>query len=143
MKRTWGRVVVALVLLVVLLGVAIQFVRPSVIETNPPIVAEPAWPSPEGRALAARACFDCHSNETGWPWYSRLAPLSWLIARDVEEGRRRLNFSEWGTARREREIGEVVREGEMPPILYLLLHPSARLTSAEKDILARDLQSLR
>ncbi len=68
--------------------------------TNPPVAAEPAWASAQTRALAVRACFDCHSNETTWPWYSNVAPVSWLIQRDVDEGRRRLNFSEWNTTRR-------------------------------------------
>ena len=58
---------------------------------NPPVVAEPAWGSPATRELARRACFDCHSNETQWPWYSNIAPLSWLIQRDVDEGRDELN----------------------------------------------------
>ncbi len=145
MKRTGARILVVLVLLLVVAAGAIQLIRPSIIGNNPPVVAEPAWTSPEGRALAVRACFDCHSNETTWPWYSRVAPLSWLVARDTEVGRAVLNFSEWGTGRRgeTREMGEVILEGEMPPAIYLLMHPSARLTSAEKDALLRELQSLR
>ena len=63
--------------------------------TNPPVAAEPLWDSPQTRDLAVRACFDCHSNETEWPWYSNVAPISWLVQRDVEEGREELNFSEW------------------------------------------------
>ena len=70
------------------------------------------------RALAQRACFDCHSNETKWPWYSTIAPVSWLVQRDVEEGRRGLNFSEWGRPHKEaNEAASSVEKGEMPPLL--------------------------
>ena len=103
---------------------------------NPPVIQEPNWDSPETRALAVRACYDCHSNESVWPWYSNVAPISWLVQRDVDEGRQRLNFSEWGSGReaeRERELTEVISEGEMPPAIYLLQHGSARLTDAEKQ----------
>lgn len=101
--------------------------------TNPPVTAEPSWPSPEVRALAARACFDCHSNETKWPWYTNVAPSSWLVAHDVEEGRRELNFSEWDRKQKHaKDAEEELREGEMPPGVYLPLHPEAKLTDAEK-----------
>lgn len=69
-------------------------------QTNPPVIREPAWDSPQTRALAKRACFDCHSNETRWPLYSRFAPVAYIITDHVVEGRRKLNFSEWGTRRR-------------------------------------------
>jgi hypothetical protein len=115
--------------------------------TNPPTVQEPAWDSPETRALAVRACFDCHSNDTNWQWYTNIAPFSWLVQRDVDEGRESLNFSEWGMAggggedeegeegEVAEEVGEVLMEGEMPPAQYLLIHPEARLTDAEKQAL--------
>jgi hypothetical protein len=130
---------------VILLALLIQLIPYGKNHTNPPVVQEPNWDSPQTRELAARACFDCHSNETGWPWYSSIAPFSWLIQHDVDEGRQRLNFSEWGAAasgqsnRREREtreIGEVILEGEMPPAYYIPLHPVSRLTAAEKQALA-------
>ncbi len=110
---------------------------------NPPVVSEPAWDSPATRALAVRACFDCHSNETVWPWYSNIAPVSWLVARDVQEGRSRLDFSEWGPGYRQdlNEIGEVLQEGEMPPLQYTLLHPAARLSEAERLALIAGLQN--
>jgi hypothetical protein len=103
--------------------------------TNPAVVAEPAWNSPETRALAVRACFDCHSDETVWHWYSNIAPFSWLIQRDVDEGRRRLNFSDWTATRRVRDVAEAIRRGDMPPLQYRLLHPEARLSDAEKTAL--------
>ena len=105
---------------------------------NPPVVQEPGWDSPQTRQLAQRACFDCHSNETIWPWYSYVAPISWLIARDVREGRERLNFSEWGQGEQEvEEVGEVVRQGSMPPNYFLITHPAARLSPAEKEALIK------
>jgi len=102
--------------------------------TNPPVTGEPAWDSPATKALAQRACFDCHSNETAWPWYSNLAPVSWLLQRHVTEGRERLNFSTWGTGRQEvGHAARLIREGEMPSWDYLLLHPDARLSDTEKQ----------
>lgn len=107
---------------------------------NPRVVHEPAWDSPSTRALAVRACFDCHSNETRWPWYSHVAPASWLVRRDVEVGRQELNFSDWtGAYEEEDESAESVIEGEMPPAAYRLLHSSARLSADERNQLARGL----
>jgi len=101
--------------------------------TNPPVTAEPAWDSPRTRELAARACFDCHSNETAWPWYTSVAPMSWLTQHDVDEGRAFMNFSEWDKPQGELgEVGEAIREGSMPPWYYGLLHSDARLSDAEK-----------
>jgi len=94
--------------------------------------------------LAQRACFDCHSNETVWPWYSNVAPVSWLVQHDTDEGRRVLNFSTWnsgGQSRRAGEAVEVVQEGEMPPATYLITHAGARLTAAEKQALANGLRA--
>jgi hypothetical protein len=110
--------------------------------SNPPIVAEPSWDSSSTRALAERACFDCHSNQTHWPWYSHVAPMSWLVQNHVDEGRSELNFSEWNRGNSEAdEAAKTVREGEMPPRSYLLLHPAARLTDAEREQLARGLDA--
>lgn len=102
---------------------------------NPPVVKEIAWQNSAARALAVSACYDCHSNETVWPWYSKIAPISWMITSHVEEGRGRLNFSNWGSGRSEDEVGEVIFEGEMPPAYYLLMHASARLSDNEKQTL--------
>ncbi len=105
--------------------------------TNPRVSSEPAWDRPATRALAVRACFDCHSNETQWPWYSNVAPVSWLVQRDVDVGRRRVNFSEWDRPYKEAgESAESVLDGEMPPIIYLPLHASANLSAEEKRSLA-------
>lgn len=112
--------------------IAVQLVPYGRDHTNPPVLGEPDWDSAATRELAARACFDCHSNETNWPWYSNIAPLSWLIQRDVDEGRSELNWSEWGFDDDEGdESAETVLEGEMPPRSYTLAHPEARLTDFE------------
>jgi hypothetical protein len=110
---------------------------------NPLVVAEPNWDSPRTRELAQRACFDCHSNETTWPWYSSVAPMSWLVQRDVDEGRQHLNFSDWGrvNSRRLRELNEVILEGSMPPLQYTILHPNASLSAAEKQELSDGLSA--
>jgi mono/diheme cytochrome c family protein len=106
---------------------------------NPPVAAEPAWDTPTTRELARRACFDCHSNETQWTWYSNIAPLSWLIQRDVDEGRDELNWSAWGPDEEGDESAETVIEGSMPPDSYSLLHPEARLSDQEIDALVAGL----
>lgn len=130
-----GRIIRFLFAGVLLIVVGIQllpFGRPS---ANPPVLAEPAWDSPTTRALAKRACFDCHSNETVWPAYAYVAPISWLVTSDVIRGRHKLNFSEWNSASSsEQEVDDlpkVFRRQSMPPRKYLLLHPDAKLTDAE------------
>ncbi len=122
---------------------AIQLVPYGRNHTNPPVLSEPTWDSPQTRDLAQRACFDCHSNETVWPWYSNVAPISWLVQHDVEEGRQKLNFSTWaqGGGEEAHEMTEVIAEGEMPMPIFLLTHPEARLTAAEKQALMNGLQA--
>lgn len=116
---------------------------------NPPVIAEPQWNSSETRALAERACFDCHSNETKWPLYSGLPVVGGLIERHVLDARQKLNFSEWGVAGREQE-GEEAAEKVYDPMHYAendtfpqppysWLHPKARLSQAERDQLAQGL----
>ena len=108
--------------------------------SNPPVIAEPQWDSPRTRELFIQACGDCHSNESVWPWYSNIAPVSWLVQRDVDEGREKLNVSEWGQGRQEAdEAFEAVKEGEMPLKPYLLLHPEARLSDSEQSELLNGL----
>jgi hypothetical protein len=109
--------------------------------SRPPVVAEPGW-DPSTRQLAVRACFDCHSNETRWPWYSQVAPVSWLVQHDVEEGRRVLNFSEWNRPQEGADdSAESVLKAEMPLRTYLWMHPSARLAPAESRALAAGLSA--
>ena len=104
-------------------------------------IVEPKWDSPRTRELARRACFDCHSNQTRWPWYAWIAPGSWLMQNDVEEGRDHLNFSEFDQRQRNAdEAADQVRSGEMPLWQYTLLHPEARLSDTEAEELARGLE---
>ncbi len=128
------------------LGVGIVFVAIQVVpygrsHTNPPISQEPAWNAPETRALAKRACFDCHSNETKYPWYTNVAPVSWLTESDTLDGRRKLNFSEWDRPQKEAgEASEELRKGEMPLWFYVPVHPEAKLSAAEQETLIAGVQ---
>lgn len=118
-----------------LLGIAagLQLVPYGHGRSNPPVSAEPEWDSPRTQELFARACRDCHSNETRWPWYAALAPSSWLLRWDVDEGRSHWNVSEWDRPEQHGdEAARMLREGEMPPWYYLPWHPEARLSDAER-----------
>ena len=123
---------------IVLVFLAIQLVPVS--RTNPPVTGE-IEASGDARTLLERSCWDCHSNETVWPWYSRIAPASWLVARDVTRAREELNFSEWAgydEGRRDHKLEEVeeqVEIGKMPLRIYLPLHPDARLSEDERRVL--------
>ena len=135
--------VLRILLSTVAVGVLIQLVPFGRNHTNPAAIQEPAWDSPQTRDLAKRACFNCHSNETVWPWYSSVAPVSWLTSRDVSGGRRHLNFTEWNKP--QRHAGHVVEEiktGDMPPWFYLPMHPEAKLTDAEKAALMAGFQKM-
>jgi hypothetical protein len=118
--------------------IAIQFVL--VNRTNPPVQGDFRG-SAEVVSVLRRACYDCHSNETVWPWYSRVAPLSWVIAHDVNEGRAVLNFSTWNQLSPEKqaeamkESWEEVAEGKMPTWYYVPLHPEARLSANDQSVL--------
>jgi len=114
--------------------------------TNPPVVTHVKWDSPQTQTLFQRACADCHSNETTWPWYAYIAPVSWLVARDVYQGRQRFNISDLNTSsprysRMASEIGRTIESGRMPMGIYLPMHPNARLTPAEMQALANGLQT--
>ena len=115
--------------------VAVQLVP--VARVNPPERGQPPAP-PEVQGLLQRACYDCHSNETRWPWYASVAPVSFLIARDIKEGRRELNFSLWDgyderrKTRKLKEITEQVEQAKMPQWYYVLFHPQAKLSASER-----------
>ena len=108
--------------------------------TNPPVQSE-IEPPPEVAAILRRACYDCHSNETQWPWYSRVAPASWWMISHVRVARGDLNFSEWPTFDLElqelalRDIEEQIKKHKMPLPSYLLLHPEARLDDEARQVL--------
>ena len=129
---------VKVVLGLIALAVLIQFIP--VPRTNPPVTAQISAP-PELLTVLRRACYDCHSNETTWPWYSKIAPSSWLVAWDVFEGRDHLNFSGWEQLPQEKQaklrkkIHKEVSDEEMPPGFYLLAHPNARLSEQDKGII--------
>jgi mono/diheme cytochrome c family protein len=133
MLRTWMRwAVIGLAVMVL----AIQLVPYGRDHTNPPVRKEPSWDTPQTRELTERACGDCHSNQTVWPWYSNIAPVSWLVQRDVDVGRRKLNYSEWDRRQEEAtESADTVRKGTMPPWYY----PWARLSPPERQALIRGL----
>ena len=131
-----------ILLALVVLFVLIQFIPYGKDHTNPPVVAEPNWDSPRTKELFMRACGDCHSNETKWPWYSNIAPLSWSIYHHVVEGREHFNVSMWGHQKKNEgeDAAEEVEEGEMPLKSYLLAHPEARLSDSEKKELIEGLK---
>jgi mono/diheme cytochrome c family protein len=104
--------------------------------SNPPVQAEPSWDTPGTRELAVQQCFDCHSNETKWPWYSNIAPVSWWLYGHVKDGREVLNFSEWDRPQESEDAAESVAEGEMPPGYY---KPWDRMSAQEKHALVQGL----
>jgi len=109
---------------------------------NPPGRVEPQWDSPRTRALAVAACFDCHSNETRWPWYSHVAPVSWLVQKDIEEGREHLNFQEFDRRQKNAtEAADELEDGKMPLKSYRWMHGEARLSDADKNALIEGLRA--
>jgi hypothetical protein len=130
--------IAAIALIVVFL--ALQVVRPE--RTNPSSDPAHEIQAPRNvKRIIERSCYDCHSNETHWPWYSNIAPMSWALVEDVNEGRDELSFSEWNAYSASRrshlleEICEQVEKGEMPLTPYTLMHPSAKLTIEDKRAL--------
>jgi hypothetical protein len=114
---------------------------------NPRVASSPSLPSAVGQVLRA-SCYDCHSNETVWPWYSHVAPISWLVASDVHRARKILNFSDWDRLGPDRQAemladaqGEI-EEGAMPPSRYLRLHREAKLTPETKAVLLLWMQGI-
>lgn len=109
--------------------------------SNPPVTEEPPWITREARSIAVASCYDCHSNQTRWPWYTDVIPWSWVTENDVENGRAQLNFSEWdreqpGLA----EADDTIENDDMPPWRYVLFHPEVRLSDQEKALLTRALR---
>lgn len=146
MLRVVKRILIAIGVIVALFGL-MQLVPFGRDHSNPPVLAEPRWSSPATRELAVRACFDCHSNQTRWPWYAHVAPFSWVTQRHVHIGRSVLNFSEWQPEWAERfplaeQSSSQVLRTEMPPRSYRMLHPEAQLTRAERIQLARGLHEM-
>lgn len=128
---TLGTSALVAALAVFLLAQAVPYGRD---HSNPPVTAEPEWATPQTRELMVRACFDCHSNEVVWPWYSNVAPLSWAVWKHVEDGRNKVNYQEWDRPQRDGDESlDETRNGSMPPGYYTFggLHSDADLTDAE------------
>jgi len=142
--RTPGRkVLLRAGLGLLLVAVLLQLLPFGRLGANPPVTRDAPWPNGRARELAVAACYDCHSNQTRRPLYSRVAPFSWLVARDVEQGREKLNFSTWeGSGGDARDAAETIVEGSMPPRRYLPLHPDARLTEDERRLLVQALEGM-
>lgn len=110
--------------------------------TNPPVTGDLTAP-PEVSRILRRSCYDCHSNETHWPWYAYVAPVSWLAVHDVDEGRRELNLSDWASMPEKRhkmapqKMIDEIDSGAMPMPRYLWLHPDARLTPEEVETIRK------
>jgi hypothetical protein len=142
MKRAWKIAFWS----VVILFVAAQLVPYGHRHDNPPAGTPVAFDSPVTQRLAERACYDCHSNRTAWPWYSSIAPASWVVQHDVDEGREKLDFTNFQPRKKAvadavNEAAETVTKGEMPLPNYLMLHPGARLNGAEQRQLAQGLDA--
>ncbi len=121
---------------------AIQFIPYGKNHTNPPILSEVQWDIPRTQALFNRACADCHSHQTLYPWYANIAPVSWLVMHDIEEGREKFNVSMIGVQKKNKlkDAADEVKEGEMPILPYLLAHPESRLSDTEKSDLIKGLE---
>jgi hypothetical protein len=135
-KRSWKRILLWVIGIAAVLFILIQLVpygRSS--HSNPAATTPFQWTDAQAETIARESCYDCHSNETRWWWATNIAPFSWLIQRDVDEGRAHLNFSEFAGEPSTSEFAEVVGGGEMPPIQYTLIHPGAKLSDAEQQTL--------
>jgi hypothetical protein len=123
--------------------VAMQLVPYGWRHSNPPVVQDAPWPDAQSEAIARESCYACHSNETDWPFYSYVAPMSWLVRRDVDRGRDEMNFSRWDRDADEADDAiEMVRKGAMPPSQYTLIHRGAKLTDDEVAVLVAALESM-
>jgi hypothetical protein len=134
--------VLGLVVAVALIFVGIQFVPYGHDHRNPPVRQEPNWDSPRTRELAVRACFDCHSNASVWPWYSYVAPASWVLRADIDYAHREMNLSRWDQPQPgARNAVDQVQQGDMPLPLFTLVHPEARLSPTERAELIQGLDA--
>jgi hypothetical protein len=133
---------IRLAIAAIVLFVAIQFIPYGHDHSNPPVVQEPVWNNPQTRALAVTACYDCHSNQTDWRWYTNVAPISWLVQSDVSGGRNKLNFSDVNqNPVNTQRIARAIQNGSMPPLWYLPMHPSANLSPEEKQALVSGIEA--
>jgi hypothetical protein len=139
MRILTKKLVMTIVGVILAAFLVIQLVPYGRAHSNPPVIMEPSWDSPITRDLTVKACFDCHSNQVVWPWYSNIAPISWWVQDHVVEGRSELNFSEWDRNQEEAyEAAETVLEGEMPPSYY---KPWSRMSQTDLDNLVTGLEA--
>ncbi len=139
-ERHGARYIMFFIIALLIIFAAFQLVPYGRDHSNPPVSQEPRWDSPETRELFFRACKNCHSNETEWPWYSTIAPISWLVQGDVDEGRSNFNISATsGYEENGNRAAEMVRKRKMPPWYYLPAHSEARLSESEHEELIRGL----
>jgi hypothetical protein len=137
-----SRALRAIALSAAVVFIAVQLVHPD--RPNPPVQGDLSAP-PAVKDAIVRACYDCHSNQTRWPWYSAVAPVSWWIHYEVKEGRNRMNFSSWtdytsDPGSEDRKLDEIARltaSGSMPPWYYLAMHPTAHLSEADRTAITR------
>jgi hypothetical protein len=130
-------------LAVAIIFVAIQFVPYGWWNDNPPVVDDAPWPDAAAEGVARSSCYACHSNETDWPLYSYVAPMSWLVRSDVESGRDKLNFSDWDRSEGDADKAiEVIEDGSMPPDRFTLIHRDAGLSAEESDVLVSALLAM-
>lgn len=131
-------------IIIALAAVGIQFIPnnlPEIKQDNPNDLLLSGVVSEEVTSILKSSCYDCHSNQTKLPWYSHVAPVSWLVAKDVNEGREELNFSEWTSYSKRKlikkleEMGEEVEEGEMPLGIYTVMHGNAKLSTEQRKLL--------
>jgi hypothetical protein len=135
-----GKFFRSIFILIIIALIGIQFIE--VEKTNPPVAGEIQTPQDVMKILR-KSCYDCHSNTTEWPWYSDVAPVSWLISDDVISGRKHLNFSEWekyNDVRKEKKlesIWEEINTDEMPIKAYRYVHPGSELDFNQKGIVKK------
>ena len=129
--------------MLVVAAIVIQFIPYGKEHTNPPVVAEPEWDSVQTKETFYRVCGNCHSHTTSWPGYSNIAPVSWLIQHDVDDGRKHFNVSMWELQKVNmgHEAASEVESGEMPPWFYVIGHPEAKLSENDKQIFLEGLTS--
>jgi hypothetical protein len=135
-KSAWPSVLRRVALVCGVLVLALQLVPYGWRHDNPPDRTAAQFPNHQAAALWKSACADCHSNRTNWPAWSFVAPFSWVVRNDVEAGREEFNVSDWDRSRRKAdEAAEEIEDGAMPPSKYTILHPDAKLSDAEKQVL--------
>jgi hypothetical protein len=142
------KILLGIVAMIVIGFIGLQLIPPEKVfpdykyPGNPAIDPQFQWDSPQTEQLARAACYDCHSNETRYPWYSHIAPVSWLLYRDINVARDNLNFSTWN--KQEIDVDDIINQieqGAMPKSNYLPLHPEAQLTTEQKAELIAGLQA--